>query len=949
MKIIKVKILEEIKLDGLDIIWKVGEIVEITKKDADHLVKNGAAEYVNDIEPPKEKIEEKIVKNVDPPSETTVETGEAEKEQKTPLPTTDETEQPPLDPKPPESIKDKSFEEYGYTIKHLNSGEYILYDTEENPIWTFTSPGSQNQKTLSEKTGAPIETVEIAIAKMLVEQDKEPEPEKPLDPNAPDYKEQFKKRISAEAQGPHIGLNEHGKKIINLQDEGLYLQVTKTGKNYAIKIDDFRSPKNDALCTPTLNIDSPEKILTSSKMKKLRDTYKKIYYEKAQEYEYKTITLLQDYAADFEITTEALDQEPDKENPGAVIIGLVKEKAVAFFKDQVKTAYITCEKKTVKTVKSLKNHIVTPPGEVYTPLDIYHPTTITLEKLPSLPSLLSFPLRGRTAKLWMAQLYYKAVGKAAGSDSINSAILVLEAHALNQPTQFLYNRVAPIEDGILWDMADEEGRAIKITKQGWAVIEDPPQIFKKQTHQHPLPDPAENGSLEPLLEYAQLSDPYDMLLSIVTPITYLIPGVPHVIDVVTGPKGGTKSTRHVFLKNIIDPSATPILRMPSDLMELIMMLDHHYFPIFDNVSEIADEQSDTLCSAVTGLGIEKRMLYTDDESILRQFKRPIAMNGINIPIDKPDLMDRCVFHLMGSIDEKERKTEAEMAQKMSEDAPKVIRAMLGTIVKAMSLYDVVEPTKNNRMADFTKWGCAITKALGLNPQYFEKAYASNIDVQDEEAVKASVVAEYLIKYLEGRNITKTESTSAELMREIEDYMFSEYGKTLSKVLGWPSNSVHFGRKMNEIIPSLPSQGVTIMSKKGTRRLYEITRTMKDKEGRITTGQMTFGTIGGNPLTFDKLRAALRGELSSDEVLPDEEPTLSPKIMPRIPRLHDQLKRLVEKIMALDMLVKPDQIFEAYGEELGHVSVGETRKLFDVLLKDGTIYCPGKPGYYKVAI
>jgi len=287
---------------------------------------------------------------------------------------------------------------------------------------------------------------------------------------------------------------------------------------------------------------------------------------------------------------------------------------------------------------------------------------------------------------------------------------------------------------------------------------------------------------------------------------------------------------------VIDPTITPLLSIPKDINEMIIHADKYYVIAYDNVTSIDEDQSDLMCKIVTGLGVSKRMLYTDDDSVIRQLRRCIMINGINIPAEKADIFDRSVIHVADILPDEKRKTDAEITIKMQEDAPKVIRAFLDILVKAMQLYPTIEPKRNNRMADYTRWGCAITQAMGIDQAYFENAYYKNIKTQDDEVVKSNPVADWLIKYLEFNNKTTYDGSSSDIQKDIETFAITEYNKELPRYVdGWPKGSTQFGRKLTEVIPSLKSTGVTIQYVKGTVRRYEIIRTVSKE---TETGQHT---------------------------------------------------------------------------------------------------------------
>ena len=567
-------------------------------------------------------------------------------------------------------------------------------------------------------------------------------------------------------------------------------------------------------------------------------------------------------------------QPPDtekEENQGAAIIRLAKAFSESIFKDQLDEGYLTyIEKLDTKDTRNALDtrFLYVIPNHLEYINKTPNPSQSNNRELVSIVSKTdssvqdSFDvqrtvrLRSRECRRWLAKLYYIESGKAPGSDSINSAILILEADA--KETRIMFNRIAPDgEGGIWWDMSDEWGRAIHITKEGWKILLNPPQIFKHYPHQKPLKTPSEKGSLLPLLDYIIINDPGHQLLSIITPITYLVPEVPHVIEIVSGSKGSTKSSRHRFNRMVIDPSATPLLALPSqkDLNQMVQHADHHYFLIYDNVTKIDEEQSDLLCRVVTGLGFSKRMLYTDDETVIRQLKRCVAINGINIPADKPDLLDRSVIQMADMMKDEKRKTEADINKKMEKDAPMVIRAFLDILVLAMNHYDGIKPIRNNRMADYTKWGYAISMAMGLETGYFANAYQANIDSQDEEVISSQPVADWLLKWIDYNKVTKYSGSASDIHQTLTEFAADTYNQDLKYIDDFPKGATPMGKKLKEIAPSLVSQGINIGYGKSGSRRYDITRIVNKEDG--VAGQLSLVSIAGLVLTSDKLVEALR--------------------------------------------------------------------------------------------
>jgi len=199
---------------------------------------------------------------------------------------------------------------------------------------------------------------------------------------------------------------------------------------------------------------------------------------------------------------------------------------------------------------------------------------------------------------------------------------------------------------------------------------------------------------------------------------------------------------------------------------------------------------------------------------------------------------------------------------MMADAPKLIGAMLDILVKAIHLYPSVKPKLDARMADFLKWGIAITQAIGLTQADFENAYASNLNSQDDEAVRSSLVAELVIKYMSDTGQNVLQGTATDIKTEIEEWTnpVDQYGRPigdlLSKRSGWPKTSKDFSIQLSEVAPALESLGYMVSASRTSRaRGLKIEKLKKlDEKG---PGQRTFD-VSIPKLTHDRLREALRG-------------------------------------------------------------------------------------------
>lgn len=239
----------------------------------------------------------------------------------------------------------------------------------------------------------------------------------------------------------------------------------------------------------------------------------------------------------------------------------------------------------------------------------------------------------------VAKMFYDKEKKALGSQAILSVISTIEgiAHYDKKSLMFrLYNRVAPDPNGngFWYDMSNEKNQAVHITKDGWTVEDNPPILFRRYQHQIPQVMPKRGGDVKKFLDFLPPSvrreEGDNLKDSILVDLpSKFIPDIPHALQDIYGQQGATKSTLSRYEKRIVDPSSAEVLSLPTSERELVRQLVLHYLVVYDNVSWITRRISDVLSRAVTGAGTDNRQLYTDEESVIRNFKRPIILNGIN--------------------------------------------------------------------------------------------------------------------------------------------------------------------------------------------------------------------------------------------------------------------------------------------------------------------------------
>jgi hypothetical protein len=118
--------------------------------------------------------------------------------------------------------------------------------------------------------------------------------------------------------------------------------------------------------------------------------------------------------------------------------------------------------------------------------------------------------------------------------------------------------------------------------------------------------------------------------------------------------GAGKTTIQRLLKRLVDPTAPETVRF--DPRDFLQKASHAYLVMLDNQNTVPEWATDTLCRLVTGEADSKRRLYTDDEDVIIELRRAVLLNGINVPADRGDVLDRSLVVELERIPDGERRT-----------------------------------------------------------------------------------------------------------------------------------------------------------------------------------------------------------------------------------------------------------------------------------------------------
>lgn len=345
-------------------------------------------------------------------------------------------------------------------------------------------------------------------------------------------------------------------------------------------------------------------------------------------------------------------------------------------------------------------------------------------------------------KRYLRRQFYLNNQVCADEKMIRERVKTLDAVAEGAPMYLLHQRIAQAGDVIYYDLADNQGRIVEVTATGWKVITKAPVRFrhKGDAAQQVMPVRASAETAPSLFEFVNIQDPADQLLFEVSFVTCLIPEIAHPIISLIAGEGSAKTTVSRVLKSLIDPAAADLIKFPANELDLGIACSRNHLVAFDNMTHVSQKQSDLLCQVVTGGNICVRKLYTTDDMVTIPLQSCLVFNGIDISGKGKDLLDRTIVFHLPKIEKSRRKDEREFWLEFNAAKPLLLGRYFDILSQAIRAYPDMKPGQKPRMADYFRWGLAVAKALGRDPEEFARAYQANVNRIVQESIEQDPLA-----------------------------------------------------------------------------------------------------------------------------------------------------------------------------------------------------------------
>lgn len=407
-------------------------------------------------------------------------------------------------------------------------------------------------------------------------------------------------------------------------------------------------------------------------------------------------------------------------------------------------------------------------------------------------------LRGGRAGLRaeLSMLYARAhAGAVPSSSALADALNALEGEAMETNPQPLALRVAAHNGGLLLDLGRVDGHVAHITPAGWSIVESSPVLFRRTALTSALPDPIAPGDLAPLRELLNIGDA-DWPLVLAWLVAALIPDLPHPVLLLLGEQGTGKSTATRNVLEVIDPSPAPLRALPRDLEQWVVTASSSWIVGLDNLSGLPAWFSDVLCRAVTGEGMIRRKLFTDDDVSVLSFRRVIAANGIDMGSMRGDIADRALPIELHPINNTGRRTEADTSL-TDHQRGLVLGGLFDLTAHVLAVLPSVELYEMPRMADFARIVAALDQVLGTKAL---DRYLTQIADLAQAVSEGDPFATAIRTFLDAKG--DWTGPASDLLTDLNNTQPRQ-----SK--GWPTNPRATAAALNRAAPTLRKLGYTL--------------------------------------------------------------------------------------------------------------------------------------------
>jgi hypothetical protein len=325
---------------------------------------------------------------------------------------------------------------------------------------------------------------------------------------------------------------------------------------------------------------------------------------------------------------------------------------------------------------------------------------------------------------YVSAICWKESQFVAAKESLNSAINIFEGTARSAGDERnVFLRIAE-QDGVYFlDLCDTKNQVVRIDENGWELVSEPKVMFYRSQNMRPLPEPLAGGDYSKLWDFVNIPEAYQGVLTVLL-LEWLRDNTTQPLLELIGEQGCGKSLMTKFIRKLIDPNRVPLRGISQKVEDTFILASNSHLQTIENASYLKNILQDALCSLSTGGGFAARKLYTDGDEAALDLRKPVLMNGIDVLVTRPDLLDRTIHINLPRL--KHRVVESELEKNFEKSIPDILGGLLDLFSKALGVIpDInIAPQDLPRLGDFGILGEAVYKVQGKPEEKFLKEFSA---------------------------------------------------------------------------------------------------------------------------------------------------------------------------------------------------------------------------------
>lgn len=414
------------------------------------------------------------------------------------------------------------------------------------------------------------------------------------------------------------------------------------------------------------------------------------------------------------------------------------------------------------------------------------------------------PLRGGRFARYLRRKFHECENQVLVGEALTAALAHADMRAWDAPRVDIFVRVAPGAGAILIDVADDDWVELEVSAGG--VTRRPHTAhFVRSPGMLPLPAPVSKPrKLVTILREEWGYDEDHAVLAAAAIIAMFEPIGTLPVVVIAGEHGSGKSTLSKLIRIAVDPSGVPVGRPPREPRDLNSAPRRSYVLAYDNLGYLPRELSDSLASIATGSGQRSRQLYTDDDEIVSQYRRPSILNGISAPATMPDLLDRALMFELPARDGSGTKTlsEAELSALINAAGAELFSAALVALGEGLRNLASTKVARWHRLTDGVTLALAAAEGAGTTVATMSRVLRENRAAIDDLTLSGSDFAAAVVE-LGGQG--EWTGTVSELLAALVEKTAAGRMGSLRKT--WPGSTQGATARMRAIMPILRRRGI----------------------------------------------------------------------------------------------------------------------------------------------